>query len=125
MGKRERTEREQVIQFLLQASDGDFVGVLADVFDARPVYPGEEHYIKAHFFLGRATLQRVADNERGEQVWQEWSTSAVAAVNAEDRGLDFKDNLHQEGMCMKCGTSVVSYAKRVSCPVCGEPAHCT
>ncbi len=110
-------DRKRLVQQLSALPDKHFAELIHDVVSQRNRTSDTEAE-RGHFVLATATLN-IEDRS--------WELETVAAPNPVEYPAPFDGDapLCQFGTCGDCDHSVVSWAKRAICSVCGKDVYCT
>lgn len=103
-----------VVDWLRELNDKRFTEVFYEAVAGRET--SDRPDAQGHFIL--------ADAERTDEGG--WDIDAIA-LPVESERADWSDEapICQSGRCSACDTPVRSWAKHVTCPICGEAVHCT
>ncbi|WP_321909478.1 hypothetical protein [Burkholderia cepacia] len=111
-------QNRELVDALTSLPERQLVEVIALALEARQAQVGHPEWQSARFVL--AEVHRFNETSATPSPW------ALLVLARPQYPGEFVDEGHgpsQEGTC--CGLTLVSYAKRIVCPVCGKPATAT
>lgn len=114
---------EQAKEYLDSLSNKQLVEFLTNLLQQRRSDEGvESAYLQAHWCLAQAS-RSLADNG----AWEEWQIELLANHDSEHYKKGWVDDVPicQSGECKECHMPLLSWAKDVICPVCGNKAYAT
>lgn len=111
-------QNRELVDALTSLPERQLVEVIALALEAREAEVGRPEWQSAKFVLAEAHRF----NETSA-VPSPWTLLVLARPQYSGEFVDEGLGPGQEGTC--CGLTLVSYAKRIVCPVCGRPATAT
>lgn len=111
-------QNRELVDALTSLPEQQLVEVIALALEAREAKVGRPEWESAKLVLAEAHRF----NETSA-VPSPWTLLVLARPQYSGEFVDEGQGPSQEGTC--CGLTLVSYAKRIVCPVCGRPATAT
>ena len=117
-------DANQVKKYLSELTNKQLTELLVSVLkEKRCDEDFEFDDIQAHWCI--AEVSRIKNDDSLN--WESWEIGLLALHDPEEykEGWDNESPICQSGDCGECGTKLMSWAKKITCPVCNAKAYAT